>query len=553
MTIQVPQKRIRFAIYTRYSSEMQNELSLEAQEQSCREAIAKRKGVVIDVYSDSAKSGWSLERNGFNELRRNAEKKKFDAIMFWKFDRLARNHDHAIMIKILLRSEYNLKLYCVEGFSEDEDNSPYTAMMEQMLGIFSAFYSKNLSNETKRGKRQRAIRGEFNGSIPPFGYDLVRKDKATESRPYGLHVNPKQAKVVEEAFLRYSSGKESDTTIAHWMNEQPVVQQIRQGKKPIGKGMVRDMLQNRTYTGHVSYVETLYRGSLGQGRRSGRNRRQWFEGKHEAIISDELLERCVVIRKGLARLSRVPQTVRTYSLHDRVYCARCIERKPQGLEDTNYGKMRPAWDGRYKRGRYRCIAKDRGYIHCGQSYIPTDSVDEQVVSALSVLVIPTGLQERVKEAVKSRVEHAKAYERMGEIEEIVKRIDFSWEQGFLTPPEYIAKRQELQGELEALRPIDYDKLVEAADLITNFGSYWRKCEDAGNPTEARKQLLAKIVDRVYVYSDKVIGITLYGNYGIVLDDVIAMPYDVREKIRAETKMGASKLYLERTHDENDGI
>jgi DNA invertase Pin-like site-specific DNA recombinase len=60
--------------------------------------------------------------------------------MFWKFDRLARNHEHAVMIKIMLRHEYGLKLYCVEGLSEDEDDSPYTAMMEQMLAVIAAFY-----------------------------------------------------------------------------------------------------------------------------------------------------------------------------------------------------------------------------------------------------------------------------------------------------------------------------------------------------------------------------------------------------------------------------
>ena len=54
------QKRTRFAIYTRYSSDMQNELSLEAQEQCCRHEIAERGGVVVAVYSDSARSGWSL-------------------------------------------------------------------------------------------------------------------------------------------------------------------------------------------------------------------------------------------------------------------------------------------------------------------------------------------------------------------------------------------------------------------------------------------------------------------------------------------------------------
>lgn len=42
-------RRTRFAIYTRYSSDMQNELSLEAQENRCRQVIAERKGVVVGV------------------------------------------------------------------------------------------------------------------------------------------------------------------------------------------------------------------------------------------------------------------------------------------------------------------------------------------------------------------------------------------------------------------------------------------------------------------------------------------------------------------------
>lgn len=99
-------KRIRYAIYTHYSSEMQNEMSLEAQEDCCCRAVAEHGGVVVEEFSDGAKSGWSLDRDGFNALRKSAEKGKFDAVIFWKFDRLARNHDHVVMIKMLLRHEY---------------------------------------------------------------------------------------------------------------------------------------------------------------------------------------------------------------------------------------------------------------------------------------------------------------------------------------------------------------------------------------------------------------------------------------------------------------
>ena len=530
-------KRQRFAIYTRYSSEMQNDLSLEAQEDFCRLEIAERSGVIIEVFSDGAKSGWSLERDGFIQLRRAAERGKFDAIMFWKFDRLARNHDHAVMIKMLLRHEYGLKLYCVEGFSEDEDDSPYTAMMEQMLAVFSAFYSKNLSNETKRGKRKRAMNGDFNGSFPPLGYVLVTLANATEERPPGLYIHPRLAAIVRRAFRMYASGKYSHLTIAEWMNEQKEIQKLRAGNKPIGKEMVRDMLQNRIYTGRVPYAETLYSGSLGQGKRSNRNRKKWFEGKHQGFISDELFDACQQVRIELTKKRHAPDVLRTYILHDRVYCARCVSAKPTGLVDGNYGKMRPGWDHRREQASYRCLARDRGYHRCEQSYTDVDLIDEQVAEALADLVIPDGFQERVEEAVRSKVEHAEALRRMAELEEVVKRIDFSWEQGFLTPQNYVEKRSQLQQEMDALRPVDYDDLMEAADLLKNFAHYWEACEEVSDPLEARKQLLAKIVDRVFVYDDAVIAIALHGDFSVVLDNAALAPHEIVEGLNSEVNGG----------------
>lgn len=532
-------KRVRFAIYTRYSSELQNDISLEAQEERCRQEIVEREGVIVSVFSDGARSGWSLERDGFMQLCKAAERGKFDAVMFWKFDRLARNHEHAVMIKMLLRHEYGLKLYCVEGFSEDEDDSPYTAMMEQMLAVFSAFYSKNLSSETKRGKRQRALKGEFNGSIPPIGYELVTIAEATKEKPAGLYIIPRLAAIVRRAFRMYATGNHSDLTIAQWMNTRKEIQKLREGTKPIGKEMVRDMLQNKLYTGRVPYSETLYSGSLGQGKKSGRRRREWFEGKHDGFITDDLFDECQIVRQNNTTIRHHPQSVRTYLLHDRVFCARCTARKPTTLEDANYGKMRPNWEKRRDMGWYRCIARSRGYYPCEQPLIDTSLVDEQVVKELSRLTIPDGFRERVEEAVRSNVENEEALRRMAEIEEAVKRVDFSWEKGFLTPEEYIEKRNQFMREMEALRPVDYDDLVEAADLLENFASYWDACQTVNNPDEARKQLLAKIVDRVFVYDDNVIAIALHGDYAIVLDNAGMAPDEIITEIKAETKRGTN--------------
>lgn len=544
----ITNKRERIAIYARYSSEMQNEISLEDQESACRLAIANRSGVVISVFVDSAKSGWSLDRDGFQEMRAAAERGKFDAVMMWKFDRLARAHDQVVMIKALLRHEYGLKLYCVDGVSEDDDDSPHTAMMEQMLAVFSAFYSRNLSTDTKRAKKQRAVRGEFNGSRAPLGYVLVTLRNATLDRPAGLHIVLRQAVIVRRAYRLHATGGYSDGQIAEWMNRQPVVQKLREGKQPINKEMVRDMLQNRVYTGRVPYAETRYSGRLGEGKQSSRRRKEWYEGKHQAIITDELFEQSQQARARLLRTKKAPDQHRTYLLNDRVYCAKCFVSKPVELIDERYGKMRPFWHKDNQLGYYRCRAKERGYEPCGQKFIGVEKLDEQVLSILSELEIPEGFRERVETAVRGRVENEAALQRMEKLRETVNRIDFSWEKGFMTQDDYVEKRDQLQREIEALRPIDYDELIEAADLIENFQSYWDQCETVDNPEEARKQLLDKIIECVLVDDGAVLAVVLHGDYGVVLEKDGRMGTQIAEEL---ARKKATISY--RSQNGSDGI
>ncbi|MBN1875206.1 MAG: recombinase family protein [Anaerolineae bacterium] len=353
--------------------------------------------------------------------------------------------------------------------------------------------------------------------MPPLGYDLVTTLQATPEHPAGLYINPEQAEVVLRAFERYSTGHYSDSEIAQWMNTQPVIQRLRMDKKPVGKETVRDMLQNRTYLGYVAYCETEYSGTLGQGKRSSRHRKVWMEGKHEGFIPEPLFEDCQSVRAGLARKFKTDAVMRTYVLHDRVYCAHCVSNMPSGLVDENYGKMRPYWDHRREYGYYRCLCKERGYRPCPQHAVREESVNEQVIDVLTHLEIPDNFRERVEAAVRDRVENEAALKRMEEIREIIERVDLRWDHGFISQEEYVEKRGQLQREIEALRPIDYDELHEAADLIQYFRTYWDGCADMENPAHARQQLLQKIVDQVFIYRDRVIAVALHGNFSVILN------------------------------------
>lgn len=224
--------------------------------------------------------------------------------------------------------------------------------------------------------------------------------------------------------------------------------------------------------------------------------------------------------------------MRTFVLHDRVYCARCIAGKPHGLNDDNYGRMRPYFQNQNGITYYRCIAQERGYEKCGQRGVHSDVLDEQIVEILSEMVIPNDFRERIEFEVRRRVENAASLGRMEEIGKIVERIDLSWEQGFIDKEAYVEKRRQLQQEIEALRPIDYDELTEAADLIQNLRIYWNECTNLDNPEDARKQLIAKIVDRVFVYGGKILAVVLYGDFAIVLGENKIAPQEVEDAIQS---------------------
>jgi len=98
--------------------------------------------------------------------------------------------------------------------------------------------------------------------------------------------------------------------------------------------------------------------------------------------------------------------------------------------------------------------------------------------------------------------------------------------------------------------------MEAADLLENFKTYWDGCEDVGNPPEARKQLLAKIIDRVFVYDQNVIAVALHGDFSVVLDNGTSAPYEIVEGLNMEingaTKKGASDSESTCTQNGSDG-
>jgi site-specific DNA recombinase len=80
------------AIYARFSTDLQNERSIEDQIALCRNYAAREGMDVTEVYEDRARSGGSiLGRDGLLRLMDRARDRSFEVIVVEALDRLSRD------------------------------------------------------------------------------------------------------------------------------------------------------------------------------------------------------------------------------------------------------------------------------------------------------------------------------------------------------------------------------------------------------------------------------------------------------------------------------
>lgn len=488
---------MRYAAYIRISSEEQvGNFSVDAQRRAIDTWVKSQAGKIVHYYIDEAQSGRTADRPEFLNLRRDAKKKKFDAIIVHKFDRFARNRTDSLAIKSLLRHDYGIKVFSASEPSEDSDGA-LGALIEGIMESVADWYSRNLAQETVKGKRERAAQG-YHNNLPPFGTNKTEDGM--------LFPNDHELNGLLLAFELYATAKHSDNDIARELNERGY--RTKTGKL-FSTDMVREMLQNRTYLGYVKYQPYQRHAD---GRRSWAGKIEWFPGKHQAVISQELFDRCQEIRHAKAVHHEYYPKHRIYLLRDLVYCAECIANMPVDVQDEEYGKMRPHTmhsDYRY----YRCRARDFTR-ECSQRSVSAEMLEQQVVAVLKTLKPPSDWRDRMVQAMGELIGDQKLDERISHIKGIIERMDFRWDNGFFTDKEaYLEERVKLQQELEQLTPIPDDELEVAADVLANFTAHWGA---TGGDMKAQEELIKLIVARVWVQGDKVVGMSLRPNYHITI-------------------------------------
>lgn len=489
---------MRYAAYVRISSEEQvGNFSLDAQQRAIEAWVIAKGGLLVQTYKDEAQSGRSADRPAFQQLRKDARKGKFDAVIVHKFDRFARNRTDALAVKSLLRYDYGIKVFSVNEPSEDSDG-PMGALIEGIMESVADWYSRNLASETAKGKKERSIQGLHN-NIAPFG---MTKDEGKVLIP-----DENEIAGLRMAFELYATDEYSDTDIAHILNEKGYK---TKRNRSFSKDTVRDFLQNEIYLGKVSYQPYMRNPD---GTRCETAPIEWFKGQHEPVISEELYKLCQEVRAKRVRHHQKTIKYNPYLLRGIVYCYDCCCKRPAENNFPSYGKMRAqAYKGSEYRC-YRCRARELGYS-CEQQRVRVEVIDDQVINILMQLKPPTHWRQSITESLGELLGEKDLQLRLDEIRTVIKRMDSRWDLGFITDEqEYIQQRMKLQQELEQLTPVENNDLERAADLLSNFRNHWKQC---GDDVEAQAVLVGQIVERVYVQGKLVTAITLRSNCHLVL-------------------------------------
>ncbi len=257
-------RKLRCAAYTRASAEegLGKEFnSLHAQRDACEAYIASQRAEgwvpVSDRYDDGGFSGGNLDRPALKRLLVDVEAGRVDVVVVYKIDRLSRAlMDFAKLVEVF-------DAHDVTFVSVTQSFNTTTSMGRLTLNILLSFaqFEREVIGERIRDKVLASrMRGMWMGGKVPLGYDV---------RDRKLVVNETEAALVRRIFLGFIETG-SGTKLTQVLRAEGVT---TKSGKPINKGDVYKLLNNRTYLGLA-----VHKG-------------QSYPGEHQAIIPRELWDR----------------------------------------------------------------------------------------------------------------------------------------------------------------------------------------------------------------------------------------------------------------------
>lgn len=388
---------MKCAIYVRVSTEMQVDgFSLDAQINTLKRYAEREGMIIVDTYEDAGKSGKSIEgRPSFKKLLddiKNGLDIKY--VLVYKLSRFGRNAAD-ILNSIELIQSYDINLIATE---EGIDSSQTSGkLLISVLSAVSEIERENILEQTMNGRREKARQGGWNGGFAPYGYELVNGE---------FILIPDEADDVREIYDLFVNENLSYRKIAHRLNLQGKNKELKKNRSLTSwsNDAVKGIIRNPIYKGTIAFgrrTKVKIRGTRDEYARVETDKYISGQGKHEAIISEELWNQAQEKIKSRSKTGPNPAYNRTYLLSGLLRCPCC-----GGRMSSAVNQWKTIDGAAYSSAYYRCrnAWNETGH-HCDYKYrFDMKELDDSIISFVKKTINKGLFAEKIKEEFKQTID-----------------------------------------------------------------------------------------------------------------------------------------------------
>ena len=338
----------KYFLYARKSTDVEDKqiISIEAQLFELRE-LARRENLNIANEFIEKRSAKIPGRPIFNEMIARIQNGEASGIVCWKIDRLSRNPVDSGKIQWLLQQGI---IQHIQTHGQSHYPNDNVLMMSVELGMANE-YVRQLSENTARGLRQKARRGEFPG-FAPIGHINNPNTKKVE-----LH--HKNAKIVKKLFELYAAGKVNLKYLAEFMEKSGL--KSRKNNR-CNSSRISKIITNPMYYGHFRHAGEIY------------------EGKHTPIITKELFDKANTVLHSRGRTLDKKTDPRPFC--GLMSCGSC------GMGITAEKKVKRQKNGNTHFYTYYHCSKKSKKQKCTEPGIREEELDRQLSKILGEYILP---------------------------------------------------------------------------------------------------------------------------------------------------------------------
>jgi site-specific DNA recombinase len=335
---------VRVATYSRISTDEERQPnSLEAQRVRLDSFVSSQPEWRIEQRYEDQFTGTVIDRPALTRVLRDAKLDRFDVLLVYRVDRLARSIRGLAQVIDELDQAGVIFRSVTEPF---DTGTPAGRMMVQMLGVFAEFERALIVERITAGLERKAARGGWCGGQRPYGLNIA------DDRDH-LERNPTEAPLVPVIFDQYVNRQLGSSALATWLNEQG--HRTKNGRL-WSAGSVITVLRNRAYIGEI-----YYRGN-------------WYPAPHDPLIPEQLFEKAqAILTERCEDRSRRRSNPSEYLLSGRLRCGRCGQAY---IGTTAHGRS-----ARYS--YYTCFTRVRyGTKRCDNDRLPAEQLEQAVTRRL---------------------------------------------------------------------------------------------------------------------------------------------------------------------------